>query len=137
MAVPIRLPFFEAETGVTCKVYSEADALLQSGVALTESTTPGIYTGSINFAGGTYRNVLIYSSGSTLADATWAVAVVTDAVEADYAESIRELRARATNQTEHDATQAAIGARGQVLGQPYTWTNQAGDSHTVTIDEAP
>jgi hypothetical protein len=108
MTVPIRLPFYEGETGATCKVYSEADALLQSGVALAESTTPGIYTGSINFAGGTYRNVLIYSSGSTLADANWSVAVVTDGVEADYAESIGELRARAANQAEHDATQAAI-----------------------------
>jgi hypothetical protein len=110
MSVPIRLPFYEDEAGVTCKVYSEADALLQSGVVLTESTTPGIYTGSINFAGGTYRNVLIYSSGSTLADATWSVAVVTDAVEASYADSIGELRARATDQAEHDATQVAIAA---------------------------
>jgi hypothetical protein len=128
MAVTIKLPFFEDQTSVTVAGYSEAGSLLQSGIALTESAVPGLYTGSLSFATFPvgYYDMRVYIGAATVASASWAIAVTADNTTADYADSIGELKSR-----------AAVLARGQVIGEPYTWTNQAGDTHTVTIDEAP
>lgn len=110
MAVTIKLPYYEGETGVTAKGYSEAGSLLQSGIALTESSQPGMYSGSLSFTTFPvgYYTIRIFSTGETEAFGEWAIAVTADGTTADYADSIGELRERATNQAEHDATQAAI-----------------------------
>ena len=128
MAVPIRLPLYPNQASVTAKGYSEAGSLLQSSIALTESAVPGLYTGSLAFATFPvgYYDMRVYIGSATVASASWAIAVTADGTTADYADSIGELKSR-----------AAVLARGQVIGEPYTWTNQAGDTHTVTIDEAP
>jgi len=123
MAVTIKLPFFEDQTSVTAKGYSEAGSLLQSGISLTESAVPGLYTGSLAFATFPvgYYDLRIYIGAATVASASWAIRVTADGTTADYADSIGELRRWATNQTEHDATQSAVaGISINVL--PFTGT---------------
>jgi hypothetical protein len=110
MAVTIKLPFFEDQTSVTVAGYSEAGSLLQSSIAMTESAVPGLYTGSLSFATFPvgYYDLRVYIGAATVASASWAIRVTADGTTADYADSIGELRRWATNQTEHDATQAAV-----------------------------
>jgi hypothetical protein len=112
MAVTIKLPFFEDQTSVTVAGYSEAGSLLQSGVTLTESAVPGLYTGSLAFATFPvgYYDMRVYIGAATVASASWSIRVTADGTTADYADSIGELRRWATNQTEHDATQAAVAS---------------------------
>jgi hypothetical protein len=97
MAVTIKLPFFEDQTSVTVAGYSEAGSLLQSGIALTESAVPGIYTGSLAFATfpAGYYDLRVYIGAATVASASWAIRVTADGTTADYADSIGELKARA------------------------------------------
>jgi hypothetical protein len=112
MAVAIKLPFFEDQTSVTVAGYSEAGSLLQSSIALTESAVPGLYTGSLSFATFPvgYYDMRVYIGAATVASASWSIRVTADGTTAEYADSIGELRRWATNQTEHDATQAAVAA---------------------------
>jgi len=112
MAVTLKIPFFEDQVSVTVAGYSEAGSLLQSGIALTESAVPGLYTGSLSFATfpAGYYDMRVYIGAATVASASWAIRVTADGTTADYADSIGELRRWATNQTEHDATQAAVAA---------------------------
>ena len=112
MAVTLKLPFFEDQTSVTVAGYSEAGSLLQSSIALTESAVPGLYTGSLSFATFPvgYYDMRVYIGAATVASASWAIRVTADATTADYADSIGELRRWATNQVEHDATQAAVAS---------------------------
>jgi hypothetical protein len=112
MAVTIKLPFFEDQVSVTVAGYSEAGSLLQSSIALTESAVPGLYTGSLSFATfpAGYYDLRIYIGAATVASASWAIRVTADGTTAEYADSIGELRRWATNQTEHDATQARLPA---------------------------
>jgi hypothetical protein len=112
MAVTLKLPFFEDQVSVTATGYSEAGSLLQSSIALTESAVPGLYTGSLAFATFPvgYYDMRIYIGAATVASASWAIRVTADATTAEYADSIGELRRWATNQTEHDATQASLAS---------------------------
>jgi hypothetical protein len=125
MAVTLKIPFFEDQTSVTAKGYSEAGSLLQSNIALTESAVPGLYTGSLSFATFPvgYYDMRVYIGAATVASASWAIRVTADGTTADYADSIGELRRWATNQTEHDATQAAVAGIGSGVGDFSTTIN--------------
>jgi len=141
MAVTIKLPFFEDQTSVTVAGYSEAGSLLQSSIALTESAVPGLYTGSLSFATFPvgYYDMRVYIGAATVASASWAIRVTADGTTADYADSIGELRRWATNQTEHDATQAAVAAGLTVNVLPFTGTTPdrtQGTTIKVFIGEA-
>lgn len=110
MAITLILPYFPGETGVSAIRYSEDREFIESEIALTETDQPGMYSGSIAFDGPSYQSVQIYSDGADEPYGFWAIAVAADNTTADYAESIGELRRWATNQTEHDATQAAVAS---------------------------
>ena len=96
MAITIKLPYYTGETGVTASRYSEAGTLIQSGIAMTETSEPGVFSGSFTFASAGYQTVHLFSEGETEAFGRWAIAVTADNTTADYAESIGELRSRAT-----------------------------------------
>jgi hypothetical protein len=124
MAVTLKIPFFEDQVSVTVAGYSEAGSLLQSSIALTESAVPGLYTGSLSFATFPvgYYDMRVYIGAATVASASWAIRVTADGTTADYADSIGELKRWATNQTEHDATQASITSSLAITVLPLTGT---------------
>lgn len=139
MAITLTSPDYSTGlTGVTFIIDKE-NGTSTSPIAATEvSGFPGTYSLSTTITNAPvgFNRIRMYDSSNVLR-MIFAVQVIADGQATITGGSVQGLRDRAANQAEHDATQAAIAARGQVLGEPYTWTNQAGDSHTVTIDEAP